>query len=116
MKKTFVGFHGDIDWFKIDRLPKGAAFVGEFTSHITQEGETTGHMHRVKSAAKFEVYKVKDKTENDGIVERWIYLLKAPAEVSHEEHRTHVMEPGIYYIDQENEESAQDGLIHRVVD
>lgn len=45
MNKKFYAFHGDVDLFKIDKLPKGAEFVGKVTEHIAQLGETTGHKH-----------------------------------------------------------------------
>lgn len=116
MKKLFYGFHGDVGLFKLNKIPKGAEFFGTVTKHVAQEGETTGHKHLIKSETQFDVYKLKEKDEHGEIVERWLYLLSAPAEISHEEHRTHILEPGIYYQDQENEESPQDGLIHKVVD
>lgn len=115
MNKKFYGYHGDLDFFKLDKLPEGAKFIGKFKHHVAQEGETTGHMHRIKSDQEFEVYQIEEIVK-DETIKRWLYLLNAPAEISHEEHRTHVLEPGIYYQNQENEENAQTGMIQRVVD
>ena len=94
--KIFIGHHGDIGLFKIDKLPKGSKLVGRFKKFVAQEGETTGHKHVITSKKEFEVYKIK---------ERWVYLLNAPAEISHEEHLTKTIEPGIIFQDQELEES-----------
>lgn len=105
--KQFYGHHGDRDFFKIDKLPKGAKFIGKFKKFVDQEGETTGHKHVITSEHEFEVYQIKN---------RWLYLLNAPAEIGHEEHVTRKFEPGIYETEQELEESPQDGIIRRVID
>lgn len=105
-KRKFIGYHGDVDMFQIDHLPKGAKLIGKFKSYVVQHGES-GHKHTLTSDVEFEVYKIK---------ERWIYLLNAPAELSHEEHRTHEIGVGIFEQDQELEESAQDGMVRPVVD
>lgn len=107
MSKQFNGHHGDLDFFKLDKLPKSAKFVGKFKSHVAQEGETTGHKHVIKSDYDIEVYQIKD---------RWVYLLNNPAAISHEEHATRTLEPGIYFQDQENEENPWTDMIERVVD
>lgn len=105
--KKFVGHHGDIGFFRISKVPKTAKLFSKVKSHVAQEGETTGHKHVVSSEYDIEVYKIKD---------RWLYLLNAPAEVSHEEHATRTLEPGIYIQDQENEEDPWKDMIVRVVD
>jgi hypothetical protein len=106
-KSNFVGNHGDRDFFQIPKLPKGAKLIGKFKKFVDQEGETTGHQHVLLSAKEFEVYQIQD---------RWIYLLNAPAEISHEEHPTRQFEPGIYETNQENEEDPWLDIIVRVVD
>ncbi len=113
--KKFIGFHGDRDWFQIDKLPKGARFVKKTKKHVDAWGETTGHKHLLTSEKEFEVYEYETK-EHGETIKRWLYLLSAPAEVSHEEHMTHEFGTGIYFMDQETEESPQDGMIRRVID
>lgn len=115
MKKQFVAFHGDRGWFSIDRLPKNAKLIKKTKQFVDAYGETTGHKHLVKSKSEFEVYELETK-ERGEIIKRYVYLFNAPAEVSHEEHRTHDWKPGIYIVDQEVEESAQDGMVRRVID
>ncbi len=107
MSKQFIAHHGDLDFFKISKLPKGAELLAQTDNFVAQEGETTGHMHRIKSDNPFKVY---------GLGDRVMYVLEAPAEISHEEHRTLTFEPGIYEKEQEQEENAQSGLIQRVID
>lgn len=116
MRKHFIGHHGDIGFFKVDKLPKDAKVVGNFKSFVAQEGETTGHKHVLTSEKEFTVYEMQQKTENGEIVKRWLYLLNAPAEIGHEEHATREIKEGLYFQDQELEESAQDGLVHQVID
>lgn len=115
MKKTFIGYHGDRGWFKIDHLPKSVKFVKKTKEFVDAWGETTGHKHLLKSDTEFSVYEYETK-QNGETVKRWLYLLEAPAEVGHEEHFTHDFEAGIYLVDQETEESPQDGLVRKVVD
>lgn len=116
MKKRFIGFHGDLDFFSLGKLPKGAKLVGKTKEHVAQLGTATGHRHLMRSAEEFEVYQIEEKATDGSVVLHFIYVLTAQAEISHEEHRTLVFEPGIYYQDQENEESAQSGLIQPVID
>jgi hypothetical protein len=116
MKKQFVGNHGDVGFFKLDKLPEGAEFVGKVTRHVAQEGETTGHKHLMTSSAEFDVYKVVEQGADSVVIERWAYLLSAPTEITHEEHPRRVLEPGIYIQEQENEEHPWTDLIVKVVD
>lgn len=114
--KRFYGMHGDLDFFSINKLPKGAKLIGKFKKFVAQEGETTGHKHTLTSTKEFNVYEIEQEIENGEIVKRWLYLLNAPAEIGHEEHATRILEEGMYFQDQEREESAQDGLVRSVVD
>jgi hypothetical protein len=116
MKRKFVGHHGDLGFFRLNKLPKDAKFITKAHKYIAQEGETTGHKHVITSSQEFDIYEIERQLENGETVKRWLYLLNAPAEIGHEEHVTRTLEPGIYEQDQELEESAQDGLIRQVID
>jgi hypothetical protein len=116
MKKKFIAYHGDVDLFEIDRLPKGAKLISKTKRHIAQYGETTGHKHAITSKAEFEVYEIERKDERGELIKYLVYRLTEPAEIAHEEHRTHDLQPGIYFQDQETEESPQDGTVRRVID
>lgn len=107
MKKQFAFYHGDLDFFKVDKLPKTAKLVQETRQHIPQHSDSTGHSHIVASEQPFKVY------EYQGSV---LYEFPAPANISHEEHRTEDFEPGIYLLEHEKEESPQDGIIREVID
>lgn len=111
MKKKYYGFHGDLDLFKLDELPKRAKPLTKNKEFVCQQGSATGHSHKLTSDEEFEVFTIKEKG-----IEHFIYVLSKEAELSHEEHRTHVLEAGIYYQDQETEESPQDGIVRAVID
>lgn len=108
MNKTFTFFHGDLDFFKVDKLPKGAKKVGTLERHVAQNGTASGHQHLVTSNEPFEVYGYGE----NGLA----YVFEHPAAISHEEHRTHDIEPGIYVVEHEQEENPRDGIVREVVD
>lgn len=107
MKKKFVFFHGDLDFFKVDALPKTAKLLQETRQHIPQHSDSTGHSHIVASDKSFKVY------EDKGIV---FYEFPHPASISHQEHLTEDFEPGIYLLEHEKEEDPRSGLVMEVVD
>lgn len=116
LRDDFDGHHGDISFFRANKLPKGAKFHGKFKEFVAQEGETTGHMHRIKSEQEFDVYKLIEAGEKGETIERWVYLLNAPAEISHEEHGTRVIQPGVLEQRQEMEEDPWTDEVIKVVD
>lgn len=126
--KKFIGFHGDLDLFKVDKIPSQLKLSGLTSplessgltkkvqristgSYILQKGSTTGHKHTLNSSTDtdFDVFLNKDGTV-DG------FQLFGSALLSHEEHRTLALEPGIYLIEHEQEEDPRDGLIKEVID
>lgn len=108
MKKQFYFFHGDVDFFKVDVLPKRFSTFNKTKQHVTQEGTATGHRHLVTSEHEFEVY-----IADDG---KLAYVLTHPAQISHEEHRTHDIEPGTYLVEHEQEEDPREGVVREVID
>lgn len=108
MKKTFTFYHGDLDFFKVSKLPKGAKKTATVNSHVAQNGTATGHQHLVTSDRPFKVYA---HGGND-----LAYVFEHPAQISHEEHRTHDIEPGIYLVEHEQEENPRDGIVREVID
>lgn len=96
--------HGDVLIKPIDSLPNGVKVIEKRLakgSHITRpdwilaEGEHTGHAHRVVCDDKAaEMY------ERDGV----LYLkVNEAVEVSHEEHHTKPIRPGLYEIGYQRE-------------
>jgi hypothetical protein len=47
--------HGDIPLHKMEKLPEGLTLSKTSSEHILAEGETTGHMHRLKCKEKMEI-------------------------------------------------------------
>ena|SRR3990167_1113475 len=77
--------HGDVQLTKVDSLPDEASSLGN--RRELAFGEITGHAHRINVGELFET--------KDGKL-----YLKATegTKVSHEEHKTHLLEPGIYIV------------------
>ena len=106
MTKKFAFHHGDLDLFRVDKLPKTYKLVGTMKSHTPQSSDKTGHAHTITSDAKFEVYKAED----------FAYVFTSSASISHEEHWTEDFEPGIYVLAREQEEDPRTGLVMEVQD
>ena len=95
--------HGDVVLVKVDSLPEGAKSLGD--RKILAFGEKTGHKHEVDLGEMFET--------KDGK----LYLkVDKLAKVSHEEHVTKTIEPGIYYIGIKRQYSSETGQWSRVAD
>jgi hypothetical protein len=107
MKKTFAFYHGDLDLFKIDTLPKTAKLLDETKQHIPQHSDSTGHSHTIASDKPFKVYQYGETV---------LYDFSGPAAISHEEHRTEDFAPGIYLLEHEKEEDPRSGLVTEVQD
>lgn len=105
--KTFYQFHGDLDWFKLDSLPKEAKLLQTTKSHTPQSSTVTGHAHTINSDDDFKVYEYNDS---------FAYEFSSPAKISHEEHRTLGFEPGIYTLEHEREEDPREGIVREVID
>lgn len=78
--------HGDVLFSAVSELPKQ---LTELKTAVVQEGEHTGHAHRISSGA-FKLFRADDGT---------MFLNAATAlKIDHEEHNTGVIEPGLYRI------------------
>ena len=115
--------HGDILLIKIDKLPENIKFKTR-RSKVILKGEVTGHAHRLKGSAK--ILEVAEKIVNTGFylpngleitagpftvspVDKQIIgyaVVDAPAELTHEEHNTIIIPPGIYEIKRQREYDA----------
>lgn len=76
--------HGDVQLIKVGKLPDE---VKKLNRKELAYGEVTGHAHRIDIGELFE-------TKNGELYLRVNELSK----VSHEEHKTAVVEPGIYRV------------------
>ena len=76
--------HGDVQITKVDALPKDAK---KLSRNELAYGEVTGHAHRVDIGDIFETKEGK------------LYLsVEKLTKVSHEEHKTLTVQPGVYRI------------------
>ena len=77
--------HGDVQLIKVNSLPEGAKSLGKRKELAF--GEVTGHAHRIDLG---ELFETKD---------RKLYLkVEKLDRLSHEEHITKTIEPGVYFI------------------
>lgn len=105
MKNQFYR-HGDILLKRVAKAPEGEVRVAN--RYVVAEGEATGHCHTLESPASISV------TEVGGV--KFIYL-DAPATLSHQEHATIAIEPGVYEVIHEVEDSLFDeDEMRRVID
>ena len=100
--------HGDVNLYEIDSLPKGLTLLKSSTEHILAEGETTGHMHRLKCVTKVDLY-------TDTLGNRYV-VVNGKATVSHEEHKTLEVKKGVYRIDKEREKDWFSLQTRKVID
>jgi hypothetical protein len=100
--------HGDVLLFKEEKLPAGVELEKSRSGKsVVAEGEVTGHMH-VLDAAGTDIYKAQDGTR---------YLeVKEDSPLTHEEHKTQTLSPGVYRIDAVREVDHFDKSIRSVRD
>lgn len=84
--------HGDVI-LKSVIIPNNLKSV-ETKKIVLAEGEVTGHAHVITDIAKVDLFKNAGKT---------FIKVKSPVELKHEEHKTIVIQPGSYEIDQVKE-------------
>lgn len=77
--------HGDVTLIRVDSLPNGVSLLKG--KKVLAEGETTSHAHRIDVGDLFE-------TKNGGLYLRTDRLTT----VTHEEHKTVTVEPGVYRV------------------
>ena len=88
---------GDVALVKVDALPAGARKVEAEGPVILAHGEVTGHAHRIETPGAT-LYREGTKT----------YLTADQLlELTHEEHTTQQIEPGVYEVRRQREYSPQ---------
>lgn len=101
--------HGDINFNPIDKLE------GEVVKHdgnfVVGLGETTGHRHILTVEKPKDLIVTKDKEGN------YYFELKTEGKLTHEEHKTIVVPPGIYRKFQEEEvDHFANSVTRKVID
>jgi len=92
MKKVIQ--QGDVLFVRIKKLPQGNPVEPKNGRYVLVEGEATGHCHVVKSSPKVKV------VENKGQLFLQTFI---PALITHEEHKTVVLPPGVFKVRRVNE-------------
>ena len=77
--------HGDVQLTKIDQIPSDAVSLGDRKE--LAYGEMTGHAHRIDIGELFQ-------TKNGDLYLR----VEKLAKLSHEEHKTQTINPGVYRV------------------
>lgn len=96
MKGENMKRHGDVQFVRVDAIPEGAVSLG--ARREVAYGEVTGHAHRIDLG---ELFQTKDGN---------LYLkVDKLTRVSHEEHKTSVLEPGFYFCGQKRQYDAENG-------
>lgn len=99
--------HGDVPLYKIEEVE------GEVLNHegsfVLAVGEATGHHHRIKVA---NVEDMEIRRTGAG----YILVLKSDGQLSHEEHGTLIIAPGMYRVGNEIEKDWFALKTQRVVD
>ena len=95
--KKFQARHGDLLIEQVDSIPSAAHPVERNGDVILAEGEVTGHAHRIASKAV--------SMWSDG-AQAYI-TVDAPADLTHEEHRTITIPPGTYKVVRQREWSLE---------
>ena len=101
--------HGDVLINKINKLPKNLKKIEPRNGrNILADGEVTGHAHAITDIKNSDLFEDKDGT---------LYLkCNASVELTHEEHDTQIIEPGIYEIGIVQEVDPFEDIIRKVAD
>lgn len=102
LKTNNLARHGDLSFRRVDKMPVKGKKVTSFALAL---GEVTGHSHKLVgnvAVAEFEGF-------------RYLNVLK-DSTVSHEEHKTITLEPGVYKVITEREFDYFGAEIRKVVD
>jgi len=108
MKKYWI--HGDVDGIQTDKLPENLIKLETVDGFVLRHGET-GHKHQLKIEQKTDVDIYLDPITNLHVLD-----VKKPIQIYHTEHKTLVIEPGIFIEKAEVEYNPFEGLLKRVLD
>jgi hypothetical protein len=103
--------HGDVDLLQTNSLPEGLVKQDHNGSFPIAFGEVTGHRHMVTTDRPQDMNIYLDPSTNLHVLE-----LKTQAKLSHEEHTTIALEPGIYIQKQEQEYDPFEKELRQVAD
>ena len=106
MKQQY--YQGDVCLIKLEAIPSDAKKQGKPQDRLVLEyGEVTGHAHAIKDIDKCDMYL-------EG-ARRFLEVCYA-VPLTHEEHDTIILEPGIYEIKRQRQFSVLEQMSQRVAD
>ncbi len=97
---------GDLLIIKVDKIPDN---LPKKTDKILLEGEASGHRHQLSSGT---IYAENSTRDNNYLL--GYFLLEEASALTHPEHKTIELEPGIYKFHQQREYDPQEE--HKVID
>jgi len=98
--------HGDLMLKRINKLPKK---LKKLNHNVLAHGETTGHRHVLVAERENMIELFEDEQGR-------MYFKTDGATVRHEEHKTITIEPGIYFVEHEQEYDPFSEEIKKVID
>lgn len=104
-------YQGDVSIIKLNKIPDNITFSPLKKDLIVAYGEATGHHHKIEVAER------KDNLLFGKDIEGNVYLQVKdfPVNLTHQEHETQVITPGIYFIGKQYEYSEEEKL-RQVID
>jgi hypothetical protein len=100
--------HGDIALYEVAIVPEGKK-IEHKGSFVLALGETTGHKHVITATTgTMTIYETSKG-------ERYI-VLTGKATLSHEEHKTIVVNPKTYFVGHEREKDWMQMVVRKVID
>jgi hypothetical protein len=101
--------HGDLIIKPIKKLPDGLRLISKGKKFVLAKGETTGHKHLLVAEPKT----MRILQDANG---KFYLDFFAPVKITHEEHKTLIIEPGLYEVGNEREYDYFLQEIRNVVD
>jgi len=95
--------HGDISLHPVNQLPEAAK--ERIEKYILAYGEATGHHHQLQGSCELQLMNGR----------RWI-TVDEPTELTHQEHHTLTILPGVYEILEERTFDYFENSIKKVID
>lgn len=101
--------HGDVTVTRMKSLPDGLKKIKPKNGrHVLAEGEVSGHAHAICDMENCDVFVAEDGT---------LYLsVKAPVELTHEEHKAQTIQPGTYKVGRVREADPFSDAVRQVRD
>jgi len=101
--------HGDVDILPVDSIPEGLKKINFNGSYVVRHGES-GNKHIITAERTAVDIYLDEKTGMH------YFKVNSAVEISHEQHKTLVITPGIYKEDAETEYNPFEKMLRKVQD